>query len=53
MADFDHPGDAYDTGIVTTTGGPTSVTVKSNDGAAHWAANFWNDREAWVYLSAR
>lgn len=50
MDDFDKPGDAYDYGTVTTTGGPTTITVHSHDGATAWPANFWSDREAWVYL---
>lgn len=50
MADFEQPGDGYDYGTVTTTGGPTSITVGSHNGATTWAANFWSDRQAWVYL---
>lgn len=49
-AAFTHPGDASDVGIVTTTGGPTSVTIRSGDGARTWPANFWNKRQAWLHL---
>ncbi|WP_165071825.1 hypothetical protein [Paludisphaera rhizosphaerae] len=49
-AAFTHPGDASDVGTVTTTGGPTSVTIQSSDGSRTWPANFWNKRQAWIHL---
>lgn len=51
-ADFATPGDAFDEGTVTTTGGPTSITVKSNSLTRNWPTNFWNDRQAWIYLQS-
>lgn len=49
-ADFTRPGDASDFGVVTTTGGPTTITIQSDDPARTWPVNFWNKRGAWVQL---
>lgn len=50
-ADFAAPGDAYDKGAVTAVNGPTSITVASSFSGRTWPANFWNDRQAWIYLT--
>jgi hypothetical protein len=50
MSDFTKPGDAYDTGTVTTVNSATTVTVQSSDAARTWVVNFWNQRQAWIHL---
>jgi hypothetical protein len=49
-SDYAAPGDGTDAGNVVTTSGPTSVTISSSSPAAHWVANFWNGRDAWIQL---
>ena len=54
MSDFEKPGDAYDVGIVTTLHGrPDQHQHRQvlRRGRAAWPANFWNDRQAWVYVN--
>jgi hypothetical protein len=48
--DFSQPNDAYDKGTVVSIDSPTTVTVQSSDATKGWAANFWNGRQAWIYL---
>jgi len=48
--DFTAPGDATDYGVVTTTSGPTTITVQSDDPTRAWPVNFWPKRGGWVQL---
>lgn len=50
--DFSQPKDAFDKGTVVSVDSPTQVTVQSSDATRAWAVNFWNSREAWIYLSS-
>jgi len=51
LSDYTQPSDAYDTGTVNSVDSPTQVTVHSGNAARTWVTNFWNNREAWIYLS--
>jgi hypothetical protein len=50
LFDFTQPKDAYDEGTITAITS-TSATVQSDDPGVFWAMNFWNDREANIFMT--